>query len=235
MVATTLSTIPAAFGIVAETDDPIAGARADGHCRRRTAWGSTWSDASRRRSSGSVDTAGWRTSSPELSGVSATLESSLSTPSSRIKELVRLRLGRTHGSGLCNKWNTNDALEAGFTWEAVDAVPAWPEPVDPSHFTDAELAVIRYADQMALQNMDGALSPELYADLRRHFDDGELFELGVTMAVLTGMFKFLFIGDLTPKMAHCPVPGSAGVSSDWVVGPAERLRSVEKLAASVEQ
>jgi alkylhydroperoxidase family enzyme len=150
----------------------------------------------------------------------------------RIKELVRLRLGRTHGCGLCDRWNTNDALEAGFPSEAVDSVTSWPEPIDPTNFTEAELAAIRYADQMALQNMDGALDPELYAELRRHFDDGELFELGVTMAVLTGMFKFLFIADLTPKMAHCSVPGAAGVSSEWRIRPAERLRSVEKLAAT---
>lgn len=141
----------------------------------------------------------------------------------RIKELVRLRLTRTHGCALCNKWDASDALEAGVPVEAVDAVTGWPEPIDPAHFSAAELAAMRYADQMALQNMQGALDDELYADLREHFDDAELFELGIVMAVFTGMFKFIFIADLTPKMAHCPIPGNEGVSGDWEVGPAARL------------
>jgi alkylhydroperoxidase family enzyme len=141
----------------------------------------------------------------------------------RIKELVRLRLTRSHGCALCNKWDASDALEAGISAAAVDAVNAWPEPVDPQHFSDAELAAMRYADQMVLQNMDGALDGELYQELRRHFDDGQIFELGVAMAVFTGMYKFIFIADLTPKMAHCPVPGAAGVQRDWVVGAATKL------------
>jgi alkylhydroperoxidase family enzyme len=141
----------------------------------------------------------------------------------RFKELVRLRLTRSHGCALCNKWDASDALEAGFSPEAVDAVTAWPNQADPQHFSEAELAAIRYADQMVLQNMDGALDRELYQDLRRHFDDGQISELGMAMAVLTGMYKFIFIADLTPKMAHCPVPGAAGVQRDWVVGPAAKL------------
>jgi AhpD family alkylhydroperoxidase len=139
----------------------------------------------------------------------------------RTKELVRLRLTRTHGCALCNKADADDALAAGAARETVDAVTGWPEPLDPRHFSERELAAFRFADQMALQNMDGALDPELYAELRRHFDDGQLFELGVVMAMLIGMFKFMFIADLTPKMAHCPVPGHEGVSAETLSGPAE--------------
>jgi alkylhydroperoxidase family enzyme len=141
-----------------------------------------------------------------------------------VKELVRLRLTRTHGCALCNKWDASDALEAGIPAATVDAVTGWPEPLaDPAQFTAPQLAALRYADQMALQNMDGALDEELYTELRRHFDDAQLFELGVVMGVFTGMYKFVFIADLTPKMAHCPVPGSVGVQRDWVIGSAEKL------------
>lgn len=123
----------------------------------------------------------------------------------RIKELVRLRLARTHGCALCNAGDTLDALAAGIDPRAVDAVTAWPEPIEPGHFDERESAALRYADQMALQNMDGHLDEELYADLRRSFDDAEIFELGVAMAVLTGMAKFLFIADLVPTEPSCPV------------------------------
>lgn len=127
----------------------------------------------------------------------------------RIMELVRLRLARTHGCALCNAGDTADALEAGIDQRAVDAIGAWPEPIDPTYFSDAEHAALRYADQMALQNMDGHLDEELYEDLRRAFSDAEIFELGVAMAVLTGMAKFLFIADLVPTEASCPVRAGA--------------------------
>jgi len=129
----------------------------------------------------------------------------------RIKELVRLRLARTHGCALCNAGDTLDALESGIDPRAVDAVTSWPEPVDPACYDERELAALRFADQMSLQNMEGHLDEELYADLRRWFSDAEIFELGVAMAVLTGMAKFLFIADLVPTEAGCPVrPGARG-------------------------
>ncbi len=73
----------------------------------------------------------------------------------RIKELVRLRLARTHGCALCNALDTLDALGAGIDERAVEAIGAWPEPIADVHFDEREIAALRYADQMALQNMDG--------------------------------------------------------------------------------
>ena len=123
----------------------------------------------------------------------------------RVKEIVRLRLAKTHGCAFCNKWDTVDALDAGIEQEVIDAIVPYPAEVDPTRFDDRELMAIRYADQMVLQNMHGHLDPELYAGLRRHFDDAEIIELGFAMAVLTGMAKFLFIADLVPTEANCPV------------------------------
>jgi AhpD family alkylhydroperoxidase len=127
----------------------------------------------------------------------------------RIKELVRLRLARTHGCAMCNALDTVDALAAGIDQRAVDAIGAWPEPVDEVHFDEREIAALRFADQMALQNMDGNLDAERYGELRRWFGDAEIFELGVTMAVLTGMAKFLFVAELVPTEASCPVRAGA--------------------------
>ncbi len=132
----------------------------------------------------------------------------------RIKEIVRLRLSKTHGCAFCNRWNTIDAMAVGIERELVDAITIWPDDVDRSRFSSRELAAIRYADQMVLQNMDGYLDPLLYAELRERFDDAEIFELGVTMAVLTGMAKFLFIADLVPKELNCPVPGGSEQEAD---------------------
>jgi AhpD family alkylhydroperoxidase len=127
----------------------------------------------------------------------------------RIKELVRLRLARTHGCALCNAVDTLDTLRAGVDPRAVEAVTAWPEPIDVAHFDEREIAALHFADQMALQNMDGHLDRALYAELRRWFSDAEIFELGMVMAVLTGMAKFLFVADLVPTEANCPVRAGA--------------------------
>lgn len=123
----------------------------------------------------------------------------------RVKEIVRLRLAKTHGCALCNRMDTAAALEAGLTQEQCDALVPWPEAVDDRLFESDELAALGFADQIVLQNMHGHLDEDLYAGLRAHFDDGQIIELGMVMAVLTGMAKFLFVADLVPKEGNCPV------------------------------
>ena len=56
------------------------------------------------------------------------------------------------------------------------------------------------------------LTQSLYGDLRQHFSDGELLELGLVMAVLSGMAKFLFAFDLVEKEDYC-VLGTHGNKS----------------------
>ena len=53
--------------------------------------------------------------------------------------------------------------------------------------------------------MHGQLDKALHDELKPHFDDAEIFELGMTAAVLTGMAKFLFVYDLVEKEANCPI------------------------------
>jgi AhpD family alkylhydroperoxidase len=126
----------------------------------------------------------------------------------RYKQLVRLRLSIVHGCRTCNKQNVPGALEAGITQEQVDSMIAGAYETGP--FTDAEKAVLAYADQMVLTNMNGDMSPELFARLRAHFSEPQILELGVVMAVIGGMAKLSFILDLVEKEDYCPfVPASA--------------------------
>ena len=121
----------------------------------------------------------------------------------RIKELARLRLSTIHGCRFCNQGNRVDALSAGLTGAEIDALSDY----ENVSFSDAEKAVLRLADQMLLTNPDGALSQSLYDDLRKHFTDGELLELGLVMAVLSGMAKLLFAFDLVEKEDYCIFSG----------------------------
>lgn len=58
---------------------------------------------------------------------------------------------------------------------------------------------------MNLGNMQGYVTEELHEELAAHFTEAEIFELGMTMAVLCGMAKFLFCFDLVTREDSCPV------------------------------
>jgi len=117
----------------------------------------------------------------------------------RIKELVRLRLSTLHGCAFCNRGNRMDAAAAGLDDAQIraigdDAAACW---------SDAERAALRLASAMSLTSPHGHLDAAMHAELRRHFDEPQIVELGLTMAVLTGMAKFLFAYDLVEKEDYC--------------------------------
>jgi AhpD family alkylhydroperoxidase len=119
----------------------------------------------------------------------------------RTKELLRLKLSKQHGCQFCNRFNTVEALKAGITEEQVERIfepdaPCW---------DDKDRAVIALAEEMMLQNMSGHLSPELYARLRAHYDDGQIVEIGFIAAVLTGVAKWIFTFDMVNREEICPI------------------------------
>lgn len=117
----------------------------------------------------------------------------------RYKQLARLRMSLGHGCRSCNLGNTEGAKEAGYSVEQLDAIEG-----DRSIFTDAERAVLKLADEFLMTNQHGHLEPELYAELKRHFDDAQILELGTVMSFLGGLAKLLFVFDLAEKEETCP-------------------------------
>lgn len=119
----------------------------------------------------------------------------------RIKQLARIKLSTMHGCAFCNRGNSKAALADGVTQAQLDAL----FDVDSAAFDDRERAVLRLCEEMTLANMDGYMDGPLYESLSAHFDDGEIFELGVCLAVLVGMAKFLFVFDLVSREDNCPI------------------------------
>lgn len=119
----------------------------------------------------------------------------------KVLELVRLRLANVHGCAFCNRSDRIAALAAGLSEAEVDAIRDYED----GPFDDRQKAALELADVMVLTNMKGAVSRELYARLKSHFTDAELVELGVVMAVLTGMANFIFAYDLVEKEDNCPL------------------------------
>lgn len=125
----------------------------------------------------------------------------------RYKQLVRLRLSVVHGCRTCNKQNVPGSLAAGIPQEQVDAIVAGTHADGP--FSEADKAVLEYADQMVLTNMHGDVPPALYRRLRAHFSEAEILELGVVMAVIAGMAKLSFVLGLVEKESYCPFTPAA--------------------------
>ncbi len=123
----------------------------------------------------------------------------------RYKQLARLKLSLVHGCRTCNKQNVPGALAAGFTEAQVAAM----DDFENGPFSDAEKAVIAYAAEVALTNVDGRLSAALFARLRRHFSEADLLELGTAMAVISGMAKLSFVLGLVEKESYCPFASDA--------------------------
>ena len=118
----------------------------------------------------------------------------------RVMQLVRLRLANIHGCAFCNRGDKIAAREAGVPEEQIEQL----EDYENGPFSDQEKAALALADVMALTNPKGMLTQKIYDRARVHFTDGQLMELGVNMAVLCGMAKFLFAYDLVEKEDYCP-------------------------------
>lgn len=115
------------------------------------------------------------------------------------KQLSRLRLSMNHGCRTCNLQNLVGVAGIGYSQAQIDAM--WRQ--DYSSFTEDEQAVMELADEIALNNDQGKLTPELHAKLKRHFSDEEILELGLCLAVIVGLVKLSFTFGLVEKEPYC--------------------------------
>jgi len=123
----------------------------------------------------------------------------------RYKQLARLKLSLAHGCRTCNRQNVPGALEGGITQAQIDAI----EDYESGPFSDADKAVLRFADQMVINNDSGSMTADLHGELRRHFSDADILELGTCMAIIGGMAKLSFVLNLVEKEDYCPFAPAA--------------------------
>src|SRR5437762_969433 len=92
----------------------------------------------------------------------------------RLRELVIIRMGHLTGSQYVLRQHVPAlALKDGVSVEECDALADWP----PSKFFNArERAVLAYADTMT---RDIVVPDDVFAEVKRHFDDRQLVELTV--------------------------------------------------------
>ncbi|MFK7885411.1 MAG: carboxymuconolactone decarboxylase family protein [Gammaproteobacteria bacterium] len=117
----------------------------------------------------------------------------------RYMELGRLRLSTVHGCRSCNKGNRLDASDGGLRDEQIISI----DDATSEAFDDAERAVLALADLVSMEAQGARLDEPTWQRLSRHFSAGQVIEMAMAFAVLSGMARFLFAFDLVEKEDYC--------------------------------
>ena len=99
----------------------------------------------------------------------------------RLVELVRLRIAFHNQCRSCMAVRYNDAIEDGLT---EDLVCSLERPAESDQLTAAEKAALRYAELFATNHL--AIDESVLGELRAHFDEGQVVELGIQCARMVG-------------------------------------------------
>jgi len=117
------------------------------------------------------------------------------TLSRRLVELVRLRVAFHNQCRSCMAIRYHSAIDDGLTEGAVCSLE---KPEDAKDLSDAEKAALRYADMSSINHF--AIDDAIFADLRRHFSEAEIVELGVFVAFFIGFGRLLAAWDMTDEL-----------------------------------
>jgi len=99
----------------------------------------------------------------------------------RLVELVRLRVAFFNQCRSCMAIRYSDAVEDGVN---EDVVCSLEKPQEADNLSDAEKVAIRFGELMATDHL--AIDDAVYAELRQHFSEAEIVELGMTCAFFLG-------------------------------------------------
>jgi len=149
---------------------------------------------------------------PEVAGALGALKAALvstGTLSPRLVELVRLRIAFHNQCRSCMSVRYQSAIDDGLT---EDLVCSLEQPADADDLTPAERSAVRYADLFATNHL--AIDDAVYDDLRQHFGEEELVELGVHCAYAVGMGRLAATWHVTAD-----VPEAFQASSDSPLAP----------------
>lgn len=115
-----------------------------------------------------------------LMGFGGALKRNRSLPE-RLVELVRLRVAFFNQCRSCMAIRYSDAVVDGVTEGLVCSLE---RPQEAENLSAAEKAAIRYGELMATDHL--AINDAVYEDLRRHFTEAQIVELGMTVAFFVG-------------------------------------------------
>jgi uncharacterized peroxidase-related enzyme len=98
----------------------------------------------------------------------------------KLKEMLALQTSRENASRYCSASHTILAEKTGSTKEQIGSLRDFED----GPFTDKEKAALRFGLQMTRNATE--VSDEVFSELRRHFDEGEIVEI----ASVVGLFNY---------------------------------------------
>ena len=147
-----------------------------------------------------------------LGGLNAALRSSGTLPP-RLLELVRLRIAFHNQCRSCMAVRYQSALDDGLTEGAVCSLE---QPAEADDLSDAERSAVRFADLFATNHL--AIDDSVYDELRAHFTEDQLVELGLNCAVAVGIGRLTATWDVTEDVPVAFRSDSDGLVRPWVSG-----------------
>ena len=103
----------------------------------------------------------------------------------RLIELVRLRIAFFNQCRSCMAIRYQDAIADGVDEDLVCSLER-PEQAD--NLSAAEKSALRFAELMAADHL--AIDDAVYADLKKHFSEPEVIELGLHCSLFVGVGRF---------------------------------------------
>ncbi len=113
----------------------------------------------------------------------------------RLGELVRLRIAFHNQCRSCMAVRYPTAADDGVT---EDLVCSLEKPYEAPDLTDADRAALAYADKMATDHL--SIEDEMYDDLRQHFSESQIVELGFLCAVCVGFGRLSATWDMVEEL-----------------------------------
>lgn len=116
--------------------------------------------------------------------------------STRLRELVRLRVAFHNRCRSCMAVRSAGAISDGMTEAAVCSLE---RPEEADDLTEAEKAALAYADLMATDHL--AVSDEHFERLRASFTDAQIVELGAHIGLCVGFGRLAATWDLVDHLS----------------------------------
>jgi len=131
----------------------------------------------------------------------------------RLVELIRLRIAFHNQCRSCMAVRYQSALDDGLT---EDAVCSLEQPAEADDLSETERSAVRFADLFATNHL--AIDDSVYDELRGHFTEDELVELGLNCAVAVGIGRLTATWDVTDDVPDAFRTDSETPVAPWVSG-----------------
>jgi alkylhydroperoxidase family enzyme len=113
----------------------------------------------------------------------------------RLVELVRLRIAFHNQCRSCMAIRYNSGVEDGVDEPLVCSLE---KPMEAPNLTEAERMALDYADRFALNHF--TIDDRYFSELRKHFSEVDLVELGTWIAFCVGFGRLAATWDMTEEL-----------------------------------